>query len=62
MRVGADAFFASDGRYALLDRALELAIVLKCSPFNFLDLNDEQMALIYERAIVAFNRMKAASD
>jgi hypothetical protein len=61
MRLDASAFFYADGagEFEDIDRALELAIVFKCSPIGFLDMTKSELDLIYERAIVAFNRVNA---
>jgi hypothetical protein len=56
--------FYADGGGGLdiIDRALELAIVFKCSPIGFLDMTRSELDLIYERAVVAFNRVRAEGD
>jgi len=42
--------------------ALELAIAFKCSPEYFLSLTGSQLSMLYDRAVVAFNKLKAAGQ
>ena len=60
--MGSHPFFYSDaGReHGLIDMALELAIAFKCSPEYFLTLTGAQLSMLYDRAVVAFNKLKAA--
>lgn len=57
VRLGARAIFFADEGHGLIDRALELAIVFKCSPEYFLDLDEDAVRTLYDRAVVALNRL-----
>ena len=50
------------GGLDLIDRALERGIVFKCSLVGFLDVTLSELDLIYARALVAINRVKAEGD
>ena len=62
MRVGAVSFFYSDARAGLIDRALELALVFKCSPVDFLALDEDQLGALYARAVVVVNEAGGGED
>jgi hypothetical protein len=57
--MGDRAFFYSDERDWMIDRAVELGIVFHCSPLDFLELEAGALVRLYDRAIVALKRIKA---